>query len=169
MFGPDNYTAAGWLLGGIGATDWVDGYLARRLGQVSELGKLLDPIADRLAVVSAVVAGWITGTLPWWIALLLSIRETLVGVGAVYLGARTGEKIPVRTLGKAATMGLYIAIPNFIIAAGTGYAFHTWVAWIFVIPGLVLYYAVLLQYIGDVIKATRPSVSSVPADREEAG
>jgi cardiolipin synthase len=168
MFGPGNYAAAGWLLGGIAATDWVDGFLARRLGQVSELGKVLDPVADRLAVASAVVAGWITGTLPWWFALALVVRETLVTLGAAVLAARTGRKIAVRRLGKAATFGVYVAVPNFIIEAGTGYAFHLWVAWIFGIPGLVLYYAVLFQYFGDIRRAAA-GVSSATVDQEGAG
>ena len=65
LFGRDDPAAAGWLLGGIGATDWVDGYLARRLDQVSEIGKVLDPLADRGAVAAAVIGGWIAGALPW--------------------------------------------------------------------------------------------------------
>jgi cardiolipin synthase len=168
MFGPENYAAAGWLLGGIAATDWVDGFLARRLGQVSELGKLLDPIADRFAVASGVLAGWITGTLPWWFALALIVRETTVTLAAGYLAARTGAKIEVRRLGKAATFGVYVAVPNFIIEAGTGYAFHYWVSWIFGVPGLILYYAVLFQYFGDVRQAIA-EVSSASADQEGAG
>lgn len=168
MFGPDQYAAAGWLLGGIAATDWVDGYLARRLGQVSEIGKILDPVADRLAVACAVIAGWITGTLPWWFALALVVREAFVSLAAVWLAARTGAKIAVRTLGKAATFGVYVAVPNFIIEAGTGYAFHHWVAWIFGVPGLVMYYAVLVQYVGDA-RAAVAGVSSGSADQEGAG
>lgn len=57
---------AGILLGFIGATDWIDGYLARRLNQVSEIGKFLDPLADRLAVIVAVIAGLIADVLPAW-------------------------------------------------------------------------------------------------------
>ena len=68
-------------LGVIGATDWVDGYLARRLDQVSELGKLLDPVADRLAVASAVVGGLIAGVLPPWFAWALIVREALIAAG----------------------------------------------------------------------------------------
>ena len=60
----DNPFAAGWLLGGIAATDWVDGYLARRLDQVSEVGKFLDPLADRIAIIAAVIGGLISGYLP---------------------------------------------------------------------------------------------------------
>jgi cardiolipin synthase len=168
MFGPGDYTAAGWLLGGIAATDWIDGFLARRLGQVSELGKLLDPVADRLAVAASVVAGWITGTLPWWFALALVVREATVSLAAAYLATRTGAKIAVRRLGKAATFGVYVAVPNFIIEAGTGYAFHHWVSWVFGVPGLILYYAVLFPYFGDV-RRSLAAVSSASADQEGAG
>jgi len=168
MFGPNHYAAAGWLLGAIAATDWVDGFLARRLDQVSELGKLLDPIADRFAVASGVLAGWITGTIPWWFALALIVRESTVSLAAMILAARTGEKIAVRRLGKAATFGVYVAVPNFIIEAGTGYVFHYWVSWVFGVPGLILYYAVLFQYFGDVRRAMS-GVSSATVDQEETG
>jgi cardiolipin synthase len=168
MFGAEDYAVAGWLLGGIAATDWVDGFLARRLGQVSELGKILDPVADRFAVASGVLAGWITGTVPWWFALALIVRETTVTLAAGYLAARTGEKIAVRPLGKAGTFGVYVAIPNFIIEAGTGYAFHYWVSWIFGIPGMILYFAVLIPYFGDV-RAALARVSSASVHEEGAG
>jgi cardiolipin synthase len=75
LFGADAPTAAGLMLGVIGGTDWIDGYLARRLQQVSELGKILDPIADRLAITAAVIGGWVAGVLPWPVALALVLRE----------------------------------------------------------------------------------------------
>ena len=75
---------AGVLLGFIGATDWIDGYLARRLDQVSEVGKMLDPIADRLAVAVAVVLGLIVGVLPPWFAWAIIVREVVIGIGAAY-------------------------------------------------------------------------------------
>ena len=64
LFGRDNRAAAAWLLGGLGATDWVDGYLARRLGQVSEFGKKFDPTVDRLLFIVAIVAIIIDGAGP---------------------------------------------------------------------------------------------------------
>ena len=73
---------AGVLLGFIGATDWVDGYLARRLDQVSEVGKMLDPIADRLAVAVAVILGLLVGVLPAWFAWAIIIREVVIGIGS---------------------------------------------------------------------------------------
>jgi cardiolipin synthase len=163
VLGADRPAEAGWLLGGIGATDWVDGYLARRLGQVSELGKILDPLADRLAIAAAVIGGWISGVLPWPIALLLVIRETAVAGGAAYLALRTRVRLDVRQAGKAATLGLYTAIGSFYVYAGIDHPFFWWAAWVLVIPGLILYYAVAAQYVADARRATRepPAVSSV--------
>ena len=77
---PDTHS---WLLAVLGMTDWVDGYLARRLGQVSELGKALDPIADRLALVVGFGSILAIGAAPWWVAGLALARE--VGVSAAVL------------------------------------------------------------------------------------
>jgi cardiolipin synthase len=163
LLGADRPAAAGWMLVAIGATDWIDGYLARRLNQVSELGKMLDPVADRLAIVAAVIGGWIAGVLPWWVALLLMVREVLVASTAAYLALKTGDRIEVRYLGKMATWAVYGGVASFYIYAGSGWEFFRWWAWIYILPGLVLYYVVAVQYLGDTrraLAAARPSVSS---------
>ena len=162
LFGLDEPGWAGFLLGWIGATDWVDGYLARRLGQVTELGKLLDPLADRLAIAAAVIGGWIAGVLPWPVALLLVIRESAITLGAGLVALRVHAKLVVRETGKAATLGLYVAIALFFIYAGLNQAVWLWLAWIFAVPGLVLYYVSAGQYAGDGLRLLRgePEVSS---------
>src|SRR5690349_8874106 len=66
LLGEENVAAAGWLLAGLGATDWVDGYIARRFHQVSTVGKILDPVADRLLFFTAIVAIIISGDAPLW-------------------------------------------------------------------------------------------------------
>ncbi|HEX9978690.1 MAG TPA: CDP-alcohol phosphatidyltransferase family protein [Acidimicrobiia bacterium] len=161
VFGRDDPTSAGLLIGGIGATDWVDGYLARRLGQVSEVGKVLDPLADRLAVAAAVVAGWVSGALPWPIAVLIAIREVLVAIGATLLAVRAHAKLDVRYIGKLATFVLYFAIPSFFLYAGTGDAVWRWAGWGLAVPGLALYYVVAALYVGDLRRhLSEASVSS---------
>ena len=119
LIGRDDPTNAGWLLAAIGATDWIDGFLARKLGQVSELGKLLDPAADRLAVAAAVIGGWISGDLPWGISLAIIVREAVVALGAAIVAIASRAKIEVRYIGKLATLGLYFAIPFFLVGGGT--------------------------------------------------
>jgi cardiolipin synthase (CMP-forming) len=146
----EDFSNAAFLLGFIGATDWVDGYLARRLDQVSAVGKVLDPLADRLAVAAAVIVGWISGALPWPIAALLVAREGVVSGGALLIAITRKGRLEVRRLGKVATFGLYFAIPAFYLAKGSGIAFWDWFAWLVVLPSLILYYVVAAQYAGDV-------------------
>lgn len=157
VFEPESYGWAGVLLGVIGATDWIDGYLARRLNQVTELGKFLDPLADRIAVAAAVVAGLISGVLPPWFAIALIARELAVAVGAAY-GWRNGvTKLDVRFLGKAATLALYVSIAGFYIGVGFDAMWALWIAYLFGIPGLVMYYWVAVQYLGDMRSAVTTS------------
>ena len=149
LLGRDDPTNAGWLLAVIGTTDWVDGFLARKLNQVSEIGKFLDPAADRLAVAAAVIVGWISGDLPWPVALAVIVREVVIAIGALIVGVGARSKIPVRYIGKVATLGLYFALPAFFVANGTDTAWLELAAWIVAIPSLILYYFVAFQYVGD--------------------
>jgi cardiolipin synthase len=172
LVGKDDPTSAALLLGGIGATDWIDGYLARRLDQVSELGKFLDPLADRLAVAAAVIAGWVSGALPWPVALAIVVREAVVGIGALVLATRARAKLAVRQMGKNATFALYFAIPAFFLHAGTGAAFWEWAGWGLAVPGLILYYAVAVAYFGDMRRLMSPrggAVSSPPPSPGSTG
>ncbi len=153
LLGSDDVAAAGWLLGFIGATDWIDGYLARRLNQVSELGKILDPVADRLAVVSALIGGLIAGVLPAWFAVALLVREVLVALGALYVAARTQAKIEVRRIGKLATLLVYAAVAWYFVGDGADFDPLIWAAWIAGLPGLLLYYVAAGLYVGDVRRA----------------
>ncbi len=146
--------AAAWLIVAIGGTDWVDGYLARRLSQVSEVGKFLDPLADRAMIASAVVGGLVAGTLPLVVAIPLIVRELAVGIGALMLGVKGAGKLEVRTLGKTATFLLYGAVPAFYLdRAGFVPWLFTPIAWIAGVVGLVAYYWVGVEYLGDMRRA----------------
>ena len=79
LFGRDDRAAAAWLLAVLGATDWVDGYIARHFDQVSELGKILDPVADRLLFFVGVGGILIDGRCPVWFAVAVLVREVAGG------------------------------------------------------------------------------------------
>jgi cardiolipin synthase len=144
---------AGVLLGVIGSTDWIDGYLARRLGQVTEVGKFLDPLADRLAVITAVIAGMVWSVLPIAFSAALIIREVLIGIGAAYGWTQGVTQLDVRWLGKAATLLLYVSIALFYVGEGFEVDFLVVVAWVTGVPGLVMYYWVAVEYLSDMKKA----------------
>lgn len=164
LVGRDNVAGAGWLLGLIGATDWVDGYLARRLDQVSKVGEFLDPLADRLAVAVAVVAGLVEGVLPGWFAWAIIVRESLIGVGALVVGLKVGAKLVVRRLGKLATLMLYAAIAWFYVGRGADFDPLVWAAYLVGIPGIVAYYIVGVQYLRDALDVLgRGRAASTPS------
>jgi cardiolipin synthase len=150
LFGLPSRQAAAWMLGCLGLTDWVDGYLARRLGQTSEFGKKFDPTVDRLWFVVGVVAIMIDGAMPIWFGVAVLTREVLVG-GAVAIAtlAFGMERFDVTWLGKTATFLLMFAVPGFLMAEssiGIAGAFEV-AAWGFGIPGLVLSYYTAVMYI----------------------
>ena len=161
LFGLPSRQAAAWLLGALGATDWVDGYLARRLDQTSEFGKKFDPTVDRLMFVVAIVAIMANDAMPLWVGIAVLAREVLVG-GSVAIATLWFDmrRFDVTWWGKTATFLLMFAVPGFLmaessvpIAAAFGVA-----AWCFAIPGLVLSYYTAIGYvpaIRDGIRAGR--------------
>ena len=149
LFGKDDPALAGWTLGIIGSTDWVDGYLARRLDQVSEVGKFLDPLADRIAVAVAVIGGWIADVLPDWFAAAIIVREVIMAAGALVIALRARAQLAVRYLGKLATFMLYAAVAWFYLGVGYDIDLILAAAWVVGIPGLIIYYVVVAQYVGD--------------------
>ena len=147
LFGAEDRAAAAWLLAALGATDWVDGYLARHMHQVSELGKVLDPVADRLLFVVGAGGILIDGSVQTWFAVIVLVRETLVGGATLLLAALGARRIDVTWFGKAGTFGLMMAFPLFLAShSDLSWADTAGVlAWLTGIPGLVLslYAAVL--------------------------
>ena len=145
---------AGWypaalLLGALGATDGVDGFVARRFHQVSNVGKVLDPIADRLLLGVASISIIALGAVPLWVGVTAVAREALVAVGFMLVAALGGRRMDVQWAGKAGTFGLMAALPLFL----GGHANDDWrgvaetLAWICAIPGLVLGWYAAITYI----------------------
>src|SRR6266508_1046032 len=98
------------LLAAVVSTDWVDGQVARRTGQVTELGKILDPVADRLAIAAALIALVARDAFPLWAALLILVRDFAILMAGLFL-LRRGGRIDVRFIGKVATFCLMFAVP----------------------------------------------------------
>ncbi len=166
LFGRENRAAAAWLLAALGATDWVDGYLARRMGQVSELGKILDPVADRLLFIVGAGGILVDGSVPVWFAVVVLVRETLVGETTIVLGALGARRIDVTWFGKAGTFMLMVAFPFFLASHSTlGWADTAEVlAWVFGLPGLALsLYAAVLY-----VPLARRALAEGRADRTAA-
>lgn len=113
----------GWALGVLllsGITDWLDGYLARRLHQTSKLGQILDPVADRLYILAVVIGLAWRDIIPWWLAVLLPARDLLLWGLVPFLRTRGYHALPVHFLGKAATANLLYAFPLLLLGDGDG-------------------------------------------------
>ena len=142
------YQAAG-LLAALGSTDWVDGYLARHLGQVSTAGKILDPVADRVLLLAGVGGIWYVGAVPTWVAVTALARESLVAGATVVLAALGARRIEVTWFGKAGTFGLMVAFPLFLTSHSTA----NWhrlagdMAWLATVPGLAFGLYALARYV----------------------
>jgi len=137
-----------------GTSDWVDGYLARRLNQVSRLGELLDPAADRLYILATLIALTATSILPWWFTAALLLREATL-LASLFVLRRYGYgPPPVHYLGKTATFILLAAFPVLLLAhAVSGAEPVAWpTGWALAWWGLVLYWAAAVLYL---IQATR--------------
>ena len=171
LFAKDNRYGAAAVLAGLGATDWIDGYIARRFNQGSTLGKVIDPVADRVLLVVGVGSIIIDHSVPFWIGMAVVIRELIVSLAVVVLAALGAKRIDVQWVGKAGTMGSMLAFPLFLVS----YSNASWhaqakvLAWICVVPALFFSYYAAATYIPIARSALRdgrtnrrPKASSGP-------
>lgn len=137
-----------------GITDWLDGYLARKLNQYSRFGEILDPVADRLYILAVVFGLWYRDIIPWWIAIALPARDIFLWCLVPFLRTRGYSALPVHFLGKAATFSLLYAFPLLFVGDGDGtFARMALVfGWAFAIWGLALYWWAGLLYAWQVRK-----------------
>lgn len=153
VLGADELAAATILYALVATTDWVDGYLARRLDQVTRLGKALDPVADRLMIASAIVVGLLAGIVPVVIGLALIVREIYMAVVTLALVAKRRTTLAVSKLGKLATFIVYSSIGWFYMAEIPFLEVLTRpLAWTAGIAGLFLYWVTAIQYTGDALR-----------------
>jgi cardiolipin synthase len=134
------------------STDWVDGYVARRTGQVSELGRILDPVADRLAIGAGLRTFAISGIFPFWAALLILVRDvTLLLGGAALLWGRD-IRVEVRWIGKIATASLMAAIAWIAWGNAGGPLGEVLLVggWLAFVVGIAEYYIAAALYVIDV-------------------
>jgi cardiolipin synthase len=148
------------ILAASAVTDWLDGLIARRFSMISRVGQLLDPIADRLFVLSTMVVLALREIVPWWLVALLLLRDVVMFFVQLRLHRRGVEPLPVHYVGKAATLCLLYGMPILFLTTGDGVVADIAqpLAWAFVIWGTGIYWWSAVLYIEQanaVIKGRR--------------
>lgn len=145
-------------------TDFLDGYLARRLNQVSRLGQLLDPAADRLYIFAALIGLAWRDVLPWWLVAVILARDVMLAILGVILANHGYGPLPVHHLGKVATFCLFVALPLLML----GEAFDAFapislpLGWAFALWGAFLYWWAGIVYIGETRRVIRIPAAAGP-------
>jgi cardiolipin synthase len=162
LFGTNHRAIAAWLLATLGATDWIDGFVARRWHQVSNVGKILDPVADRILMISALVAVAAAAGVPWWFASATLTRELIVSLLTVVLASLGAARIDVLWWGKVSTFALMTTFPLFLLTTNPHHgALLPWqhdvrnACWVLGITGLTLSWIVLFGYVKPALNALR--------------
>jgi cardiolipin synthase len=162
LFTTDHRAVAAWLLASLGATDWIDGFLARRLHQVSNVGKVIDPVADRLLVIVGLLSVAAAAGVPWWFALVALSRELIVSLLTLLLAALGAARIDVLWWGKVSTFALMTTFPLFLLTTNPHHAalvaWQHWIrdaCWVIGLLGVVLSWVVLLGYVRPALRALR--------------
>ncbi len=149
LFAKDNRYGAAAVLGGLGATDWIDGYIARHFDQGSTLGKIIDPVADRVLLVVGVGSIIIDRSVPLWVGIAVVVREAVVSLAVLVLAALGAKRIDVQWVGKAGTMGAMLAFPLFLVShsSASWHSLAKVLAWVCIVPALCFSYYAAATYI----------------------
>ncbi|GAA4666911.1 CDP-alcohol phosphatidyltransferase family protein [Streptomyces chumphonensis] len=155
----------GWALGVLalsGVTDYLDGKLARRWNQISNLGRILDPAADRLYILSTLVGLTWRGVLPLWLTGLLLLRDLVLLVNVWLLDRRGFAPPQVNFLGKAATFNLMYAFPLLLLSDGSGWvsSLAAIFGWAFAGWGTALYWWAGTLYVVQVRRILTADVAT---------
>lgn len=156
VLGAEALVAAFVTLVVVGATDWVDGYVARRFDQVTRLGRFLDPLIDRLLLATAGITFIVAGIAPWWLIGAVVLRDAvlLLTIAVLFKGV---PPMPVSRVGKFATACLLAGFPAFLVAAIDWSAADAFaiLAWVLTVVGAIAYYVAGAQYAGAARAALR--------------
>jgi cardiolipin synthase len=164
--------ADGWALVVLlvaGITDWLDGKIARATGQISRLGQLLDPLADRLYIAATLIGLALREIVPWWLVVILLGRDVVLGVVLWRLKKRGITGLPVHFLGKAATFNLLYAFPLLLLGDGAdaaGVDYHDVarvVGWAFALWGTALYWWAGVLYLEQASRILRRPATTEPS------
>lgn len=138
----------GWgvfVLAIMGCTDWIDGFVARKLNQTSQLGRIMDPLADRVALVAVTITLVVANILPLWLLLLLVIPDVVLLSVTLYF-FRGDADLKVTMLGKTRTAALMIGTPMLLLAKALDSDFTFVLAWVFLGAGMVMHVIAFSQY-----------------------
>lgn len=163
LLGPHYDAAAVVVVAVGGATDWVDGYLARKLNQVSKLGALMDPVADRLYIFATLIALTVRGIVPWWFLVALVSREVVLALAFAVLRHAGYGPPPVHYIGKTGTFIILFAFPTLLLARVTHGTFWYATGWALAWWGIVLYWIAGFFYLYQVAAAIRGARRAGPA------
>jgi cardiolipin synthase len=157
LLGPQHDIAAVIVLAIGGTTDWVDGYVARRMNSVSRLGELLDPFADRLYILATLVGFTVRGVVPYWLTGALLLRELVLGIALLVLRRHGYGPPPVHYVGKTGTFVLLAAFPVILLARALP-SIDWWagpIGWGLAWWALALYWAAGVLYLLQTVQLLR--------------
>jgi len=145
-------------------TDYLDGVIARRFGQISRLGQLLDPAADRLFIFAALVGLASRDVVPWWLVAVIIGRDAVLLVLGIVLANHGFGPLPVHHLGKVATFSLFYALPVLMVgqAVPPAAAVTAPVGWAFALWGAFLYWWAGAVYLRETVRAVRMPLAGGP-------
>lgn len=134
------------------ATDWLDGYLARKLKQTSKLGAMLDPVTDRLYILATILALLFRDILPWWFVLVLLFRDLLLLALYPLLRRHGRDQLAVNWIGKSATFALLMAFPIILLGVYIEIDWVYTVGWVIALVGAVLYWGAGFLYLRELVQ-----------------
>lgn len=150
--GHDLWAIAALVVAGV--SDFLDGYLARRWHQVTKLGSILDPTADRLLTIVVVLALAVRGIIPWWLLAILFARDIVVGVALLHARRKRIDVPDVSFVGKSATFALYFFLPLAFLAFERWDTVHV-IAIVGATLTAALYWISGVMYVQDVVTRSR--------------